>query len=150
MGKGSCEAVNCPECSDAASRPVATCPTCGAPPILRGRTAGADEEVRTQDLEPYVTLRYIARLFKVLAVLMMLMLIGEVIMGLMTEGRRALPDAHRRRRAAARDGRADVGWRRHHPAAHRRRPRPPRVAHSPRPHQRGAASRRAMLNAEIT
>jgi hypothetical protein len=48
------------------------------------------EEVRDEDLEPYVTLRYIARLFKVLAILMVVMLIGEVITGLATEGGAAL------------------------------------------------------------
>lgn len=49
-----------------------------------------EEEVRDEDLEPYVTLRYIARLFKVLAILMVVMLIGEVITGLATEGTAAL------------------------------------------------------------
>jgi hypothetical protein len=49
-----------------------------------------EEEVRDEDLEPYVTLRYIARLFKILAVLMVVMLIGEVITGLVTEGTAAL------------------------------------------------------------
>ena len=48
------------------------------------------ENVRDEDLEPYVTLRYIARLFKVLAILMVVMLIGEVITGLVTEGGAAL------------------------------------------------------------
>lgn len=48
------------------------------------------EEVRDEDLEPYVTLRYIARLFKVLAILMVIMLIGEVITGIATEGGAAL------------------------------------------------------------
>ena len=48
------------------------------------------EEVRDEDLEPYVTLRYIARLFKILAILMVVMLIGEVITGFMTEGTGAL------------------------------------------------------------
>jgi glucose uptake protein GlcU len=46
--------------------------------------------VRNDDLEPYVTLRYIARLFKVLAVLMAVMLIGEVVTGIITEGQAAL------------------------------------------------------------
>lgn len=46
--------------------------------------------VRAADLEPYTALRYIARLFKVLAVLMMIMLIGEVVMGIMAEGRAAI------------------------------------------------------------
>ncbi|HKB80785.1 MAG TPA: hypothetical protein VKH35_13815 [Thermoanaerobaculia bacterium] len=49
-----------------------------------------EEEVRDQDLEPYVTLRYIARLFKILAILMVLMLIGEVVTGLATSGTAAL------------------------------------------------------------
>jgi hypothetical protein len=49
-----------------------------------------DEEVRDEDLQPYITLRYIARLFKILAILMMVMLVGEVITGLVTEGTAAL------------------------------------------------------------
>jgi hypothetical protein len=69
-----------------------TCPTCGAPPIREGDKRATDEEVRTQDLEPYVTLRYIARLFKVLAVLMMIMLIGEIIAGLTSEGAASLAE----------------------------------------------------------
>ena len=48
------------------------------------------EEVRDEDLEPYVTLRYIARLFKVLAVLMLVMMIGEVVTGLLTDWTHAL------------------------------------------------------------
>ena len=51
---------------------------------------GHDEEVRDEDLEPYVTLRYIARLFKVLAILMVVMLVGEVVTGIATEGQAAL------------------------------------------------------------
>jgi glucose uptake protein GlcU len=47
--------------------------------------------VRTDDLEPYVALRYIARLFKVLAVLMLLMMIGEIVTGLVTDAGEALP-----------------------------------------------------------
>ena len=74
------EGVNCPECHTYRSDPSVTCPTCGAPPIRPGDKRGQDEEVRTQDLEPYVTLRYIARLFKVLAVLMVIMMIAEVVL----------------------------------------------------------------------
>jgi len=44
----------------------------------------AEDEVRTQDLEPYVTLRYIARLFKVLAALMVIMLVAQIIYDLAT------------------------------------------------------------------
>ena len=56
-----------------------------------GDKRAQEEEVRTQDLDPYVTLRYIARLFKVLAVLMLLMMIGEVVSGLMADAGAALP-----------------------------------------------------------
>jgi hypothetical protein len=66
------------------------CPTCGAPPVREGDKRTVEEEVRSQDLEPYVTLRYIARLFKVLAVLMVVMLIGEIVAGV-SAGMEALP-----------------------------------------------------------
>lgn len=42
--------------------------------------------VRDEDLEPHEGLRYIARLFKVLAVLLLLMLIFEVVIGLVQRG----------------------------------------------------------------
>jgi len=46
--------------------------------------------VRAADLEPYITLRYIARLFKILAVLIIVMLLGEVVTGLVIDGTAAL------------------------------------------------------------
>lgn len=49
-----------------------------------------EEEVRDEDLEPYVTLRYIARLFKILAILMIVMYIGEAITGVITAGAAAV------------------------------------------------------------
>jgi hypothetical protein len=55
----------------------------GAPP--------PEAEVREQDLEPHEGLRYIARLFKVLAVLLILMLIFEIIIGLVQQGTAAIP-----------------------------------------------------------
>jgi hypothetical protein len=67
------------------------CPTCGAPPVREGDKRTIEEEVRSQDLEPYITLRYIARLFKVLAVLMVVMLIGEIIAGVSADATEALP-----------------------------------------------------------
>jgi hypothetical protein len=84
------EEVKCPECGTVRTDPSTVCPTCGAPPIRGNEHRGRDEEVRTEDLEPYVTLRYIARLFKVLAILMLVMLIGEVVTGIVTEGQGAL------------------------------------------------------------
>jgi hypothetical protein len=85
------ETMNCPECHSARANPAAVCPTCGAPPMRLDEKRGEDEEVREHDLEPYVTLRYIARLFKILAVLMVLMMIGEVVTGLVTDAGAALP-----------------------------------------------------------
>jgi zinc ribbon protein len=82
----------CPECGS--PRPDATkvCPACGAPPESEHRTAGEALEggVRAADLEPYITLRYIARLFKVLAVLIIVMLLGEVVTGVVIDGTAAL------------------------------------------------------------
>lgn len=76
----------CPECQSRRTDPSVVCPTCGAPPIREGDKRNVEEEVRSHDLEPYVTLRYIARLFKVLAVLMVIMLIGEIIATVTAEG----------------------------------------------------------------
>ena len=47
--------------------------------------------VRDEDLEPHEGLRYIARLFKVLSVLLILMLLFEVIIGLVQQGTRSIP-----------------------------------------------------------
>jgi hypothetical protein len=60
--------------------------------MREGDQRAIEEEVRSQDLEPYITLRYIARLFKVLAVLMVVLLIGELVAGFMAEGSSSLPE----------------------------------------------------------
>lgn len=83
--------MQCPECQSSRTDSSVVCPTCGAPPVREGDKRSTDEEVRSQDLEPYITLRYIARLFKVLAVLMIVMLIGEIIAGLTADAAAALP-----------------------------------------------------------
>lgn len=59
-----------------------------------GRTPQAppvEAQVRDEDLEPHEGLRYIARLFKVLAILLILMLIFEVVIGLVQQGSEAIP-----------------------------------------------------------
>ena len=83
--------VKCPECGSVRKDPNTTCPTCGAPPIRPDEHRSREEEVRTDDLEPYLTLRYIARLFKVLAVVLAVMMFAEAIIGLVTEGTGSLP-----------------------------------------------------------
>jgi hypothetical protein len=51
-----------------------------------------ESRVREADLEPHAGLRYIARLFKVLALLLVLLLVAEVVMGLVQQGAAALPE----------------------------------------------------------
>jgi hypothetical protein len=47
--------------------------------------------VREEDLEPHEGLRYLAKLFKVLAILLILLLLAEIVLGLVTEGVPAIP-----------------------------------------------------------
>lgn len=77
----------CPECGVERTDFEHVCTACGAPPRS---TTPTQPSVRTTDLEPYVALRYIARLFKVLAALLLVMMIGEVVTGLMMQGRGAI------------------------------------------------------------
>ena len=58
------------------------------------RPAGGVSEimdVRDEDLEPHAGLRYIARMFKILAMLLILLLIAEIILGLVQQGQTAIP-----------------------------------------------------------
>lgn len=48
-------------------------------------------DVRDEDLEPHAGLRYIARMFKILAILLILLLIAEIILGLVQQGQTAIP-----------------------------------------------------------
>jgi hypothetical protein len=48
-------------------------------------------DVRNEDLEPHEGLRYIARLFKVLSIFLILLLIGEIVIGLVQLGTDAIP-----------------------------------------------------------
>ena len=53
-------------------------------------TVPGPARVRDEDLEPHAGLRYVAKLFKALAVLLLIMLAAEVIIGLQQEGTAAL------------------------------------------------------------
>ncbi|MEJ2503181.1 MAG: hypothetical protein P8177_07660 [Gemmatimonadota bacterium] len=55
-------------------------------------TLPREARVREEDLEPFAALRYIARLFKVLAVLVLLLLVAEVVLGFIEAGMGALAD----------------------------------------------------------
>jgi hypothetical protein len=52
---------------------------------------GIAEDLLAEILEPHASLRYVARLFKVLAVLLLLLLIAEVALGLTRQGTEAVP-----------------------------------------------------------
>lgn len=52
---------------------------------------GTRMQVRAADLEPYVGLKYLSRLFKLMAVILILLLVSEIITGLVTSGVDALP-----------------------------------------------------------
>lgn len=47
--------------------------------------------VRATDLEPYVGLRYLSKLFRLIAVILLLLLVAEIITGLTTQGSAAIP-----------------------------------------------------------
>jgi hypothetical protein len=48
-------------------------------------------QVREEDLEPHGGLRYIARLFKMLSILLLVLLIAEIVIGFATQGVAAVP-----------------------------------------------------------
>jgi len=47
--------------------------------------------VRTADLEPYVGLGYLSKLFKLMAIILLLLLASEIVTGLIAQGRDAIP-----------------------------------------------------------
>jgi hypothetical protein len=73
-------------------------PTKAAGPIDRlGHVLKADSEapvipdVRLSDLEPYVGLRYLSKLFKLMGVVLGLLLVAEVVTGVVAQGSAAVP-----------------------------------------------------------
>lgn len=57
-------------------------------PARDGQRRGMDPlfGVRTADIEPYTGLRYLSKLFRMIAVVLVILLIAEVITGLVTQG----------------------------------------------------------------
>ena len=47
--------------------------------------------VRSTDLEPYVGLRYLSKLFRLIAIILLLLLVAEIVTGLTTQGSAAIP-----------------------------------------------------------
>ena len=48
-------------------------------------------QVRASDLEPYVGLKYLSKLFRLMAVILLLLLVAEVVTGFIAQGTDALP-----------------------------------------------------------
>ncbi|MFI5230270.1 MAG: hypothetical protein ACHQWU_14445 [Gemmatimonadales bacterium] len=48
-------------------------------------------EVRATDIEPYTGLRYLSKLFRFMAIIMVLLLVAEVVTGIYTQGSASLP-----------------------------------------------------------
>jgi hypothetical protein len=96
-------AGRCPNCGNPRADLSTVCEHCGAPPLGPADVApneGASHrrdgpesimQVRAADLEPYVGLRYVAKLFRLMALILVLLLIAEVVAGLTTQGRAAIP-----------------------------------------------------------
>jgi hypothetical protein len=76
----------------------AVTPTKTASPIDRlGHVLQPEKEVpvipdvRTSDLEPYVGLRYLSKLFKLMGVVLGLLLVAEIVTGVVAQGSAAIP-----------------------------------------------------------
>ena len=91
----------CPNCGTARPDLSTPCPECGDPPL--GPAAVAPEggarrtgvealmQVRNSDVEPYTGLRYLSKLFRMIAIILVLLLIAEVVTGLSRQGSEAIP-----------------------------------------------------------
>lgn len=53
--------------------------------------AGLLKEVRATDIEPYTGLRYLSKLFRFMAIILVVLLIAEVVTGLTAQGALAVP-----------------------------------------------------------
>ena len=47
--------------------------------------------MRASDIEPYIGLRYLSKLFRFMAIILVLLLVAEVVTGLVNQGRAAIP-----------------------------------------------------------
>lgn len=74
--------------AERANAPLADTP----PGSARRPTPDARMQVRAADLEPYIGLKYLSRLFKLMAVILILLLVSEVIVQLVSAGLGSLSD----------------------------------------------------------
>jgi len=57
----------------------------------RRHDADALTHVRASDIEPYIGLRYLSKLFRFMAIILVLLLMAEMITGLVKQGRASIP-----------------------------------------------------------
>jgi hypothetical protein len=57
----------------------------------RRHDADAMTHVRASDIEPYIGLRYLSKLFRFMAIILVLLLLAETITGILKQGRAAIP-----------------------------------------------------------
>ena len=95
----------CPVCQSPRAELWRPCPHCGSPAIMdppaERREGGAQASVkgvtdalfsiRASDIEPYIGLRYLSKLFRLMAIVMVLLLVAEVITGFVQQGSAAIP-----------------------------------------------------------
>jgi hypothetical protein len=86
----------CPACGEPRPDLGTPCPHCHAPALGPEHAAPTDSnrrtgfealmQVRTSDVEPYTGLRYLSKLFRMIAIILVLLLVAEVVTGLAREG----------------------------------------------------------------
>jgi len=59
--------------------------------LIRPNRADPAMPVRSADLEPYIGLGYLSRLFKLMAVVLLILLLSEVVTGLIAQGTGSIP-----------------------------------------------------------
>lgn len=57
----------------------------------RRHDADAVTHVRASDIEPYIGLRYLSKLFRFMAIILVLLLAAEMITGILKQGRASIP-----------------------------------------------------------
>lgn len=73
------------------SDPAPAAPVPDPDAARRATPAEAAMRVRDSDLEPYVGLGYLSKLFRFIAVFLAILLVAEIATGLVTQGRAAIP-----------------------------------------------------------
>ena len=57
----------------------------------RRHDADAMTHVRASDIEPYIGLRYLSKLFRFMAIILVLLLVAEIVTGVVKQGRASIP-----------------------------------------------------------